>query len=312
MKFIKYFIDIQERQTCTDTYKYMSYTEEDKVVNIHPQIPPFFCKLILNNGEVVEIEGSGELTQNQISSYSNSAIGIELGELCTSVQNHACFNWTSLRELTISKKCKKIGDVAFFGTSLINVALPDNNITIGIGAFQNCTALTTVSIPDSITNIGDSAFYMCTSLPIINNIRYADTFAIEAVDKTLTTYTIKEGTKFIGYNAFSGCESLTNITIPDSVLYIGAGAFTECTSLTSINIPDKVTHIGQEAFCYCTSLSSITIPDSVTSIDEWVFNECTSLPIINDIRYADTAAVEAVDKSLSTYTIKEGTRFICS
>lgn len=153
---------------------------------------------------------------------------------------------------------------------------------------------------------------MCTSLPVINNIRYADTFAIEAVDKTLTTYTIKEGTKFIGYNAFSGCESLTNITIPDSVLYIGAGAFTECTSLTSINIPNKVTHIGEAAFCYCTSLSSITIPNSVTSIDGWAFSECTSLPIINDIRYADTAAVEAVDKSLSTYTIKEGTRFICS
>ena len=87
MEFIKYFKTAEERQVCTDTYKYLSYTEEDKVVNIHPQIPPFFCKLTLNNGEVVEIEGSGELTQNQISSYSNSAIGIELGELCTGVQD---------------------------------------------------------------------------------------------------------------------------------------------------------------------------------------------------------------------------------
>ena len=36
MRYIKYFETTQERQSCTDTYKYMSYTDEDKVVNIHP------------------------------------------------------------------------------------------------------------------------------------------------------------------------------------------------------------------------------------------------------------------------------------
>jgi hypothetical protein len=31
-----------------------------------------------------------------------------------------------------------------------------------------------------------------------NNLRYADTYLVEAVDRTLSTYSIKEGTKWIG------------------------------------------------------------------------------------------------------------------
>ena len=266
MKYIKYFETEHERQSCSDTYKYMSYTVESQLVNIHKEVPPFFCKLTLNNDEVVEIEGSGELTQSMVNSYKTTAVKIELGELCNSVEMSLCMNWTSLTELKISNAVKSIADIAFLGTSLTEVILPNNNISIGNGTFANCTALTTVSIPNSITNISPSAFSGCTSLPVVDNIRYADTFLVEAVDKTLSTYTIKEGTRFIGYDAFMGCESLTNITIPNSVIDI------------------------------CSS----------------AFMECPSLPVINSIRYADTCAVMAVDLSLETYTLKEGTKFIGS
>ena len=180
-----------------------------------------------------------------------------------------------LTSYTIPYGVTQIGFWAFYGcTSLTNITIPDSVTEIRGWAFHGCTSLTSITIPDSVTEIGWGAFEGCTSLPIINKIRYADTYLVEAVDKSLTSYPIKAGTRFIGNDAFDGCTSLTSITIPDSVTQIGWGAFPDCTSLTSITIPDSVTQIGHWAFSGCTSLTSITIPNSRIEIEDDAFEGC--------------------------------------
>ena len=82
------------------------------------------------------------------------------------------------------------------------------------------------------------------------------------------------------------------------------------SDITSVVISDGVTSIGSDAFSGCSSLTSITIPNSVTSIRGYAFYSCSSLPIIDGIRYADTYLVEAVDRTLSTYSINEGIKWI--
>ena len=94
-------------------------------------------------------------------------------------------------------------------------------------------------------------------------------------------YSIKEGVKVIGDNAFVLCNSINSIEIPNSVTNIGDSAFSSCGSLTSIYIPDSVTTIGDEAFEGCKSLISIDIPNSVTTIGNSAFSWCESLTSIN-------------------------------
>ena len=94
-------------------------------------------------------------------------------------------------------------------------------------------------------------------------------------------YSIREGVKVVGNNAFQGCGFLTNIDLPESLTSIGDYAFFYCDSLTSIIIPNGVTSIGDHAFSKCNSLKSTIIPDSVTSIGNYAFLCCDSLTSIN-------------------------------
>ena len=206
----------------------------------------------------------------------------------TNIGDYAFYGCASLSSATIGNSVTNIGDYAFLGcTSLTSIDIPNSVTSIGNGSFSRCSNLASIKIPNSVTSIGMQTFVGCVSLPIENNLRYADTYLVEAVDEKLTSYTIKAGTRWIGYEAFRDCSKLTSIEIPNSVTYVGNYAFRDCWSLTSVKIPNSVTSIGDETFY-----------------------RCSSLPIEGGIRYADTYLVELDDYELPTYTIKAGTRWI--
>ena len=199
-------------------------------------------------------------------------------------------NEVELTDITIPSDITEIKNYAFCGcASLKSITIPDSVTSIGRSAFYGCGNLASITIPDSVTSIGSSAFEKCPSLPMIDGIRYADTYLVEAVDKTRTSYSIKTRVRFLGTAAFKSCISLTGITIPNSVTSIGRWAFLNCTSLTRVNIPNSVTLIGRQAF-----------------------DGCDLLPVIDGIRYADTYLVKVVDKTRTSYSIKAGTRFFCN
>ena len=236
-----------------------------------------------------------------------------LAVLCTAATTHAYdfqsgdlyYNITSDNTVEVTYQNESVIGSNYEGltTATIPATVTDNGTTysvtsIGYEAFSGCYSLTSITIPNSVTSIGSYAFYGCTSLPVVDNLRYADTYLVEAVDKSLSTYTIKAGTKWIGDYAFSGCFSLTSITIPNSVTSIEGSAFEDCSALTSITLPNSVTSIGNEAFYECSSLTSITLPNSVISIGGNAFYRCS----LTDIYcYATTPPVCDGSRNYGTF-----------
>ena len=212
----------------------------------------------------------------------------------TSFESEAFLSCTGLTDIIIPNSVISIGAYAFQGcTGLKSISIPNSVTTIYGCAFKDCTGLTNISISNSVISIGGDAFQNCTGLPVIENIRYADTYAIDVVDKTLTTYNIKEGTRFIGNNAFRGCTELTSIKLPNSVTTMGNNAFQDCTALTRITIPDDVRRIGEWAFTDCKKLQSFTIPKKVETIETMCFFGCerlSSIVIPNNVNMIEQKA----------------------
>lgn len=128
---------------------------------------------------------------------------IELPTTITSIATKAFYGCRSLISINIPSSLTTIYEATFQGCSgLTSLVIPNSVTKIEDRAFCNCSGLAFVSIPESVTTIGKDVFYECTSLPIINNIRYADSYLVKVVDSKLESYSIKEGTKWIGNEAF--------------------------------------------------------------------------------------------------------------
>ena len=259
---------------------------------------------------------------NSVTSIGNGAFyecssltSITIPNSVTSIGYSAFNECSSLTSITIPNSVTSIEDWAFRECSgLTSITIPNSVTSIGEGAFEGCSGLTSITIPNSVTSIGDGAFKYCsrlTSVTIPNSITSIGNSAFDECS-SLTSITIPNSITSIGESVFRECSGLTSITIPNSVTSIGNDVFNGCSGLTSVTIPNSVTSIGYYAFAGCSSLTSITIPNSVTSIGEGAFASCSSFPVENNLRYADTYLVEAVDKTLSTYSIKEGTKWIGS
>ncbi len=104
-----------------------------------------------------------------------------------------------------------IGSYAFEDAAITSVSVPSTVVSIGNGAFSNCTSLTSVTLPSGLNSMGTAVFKGCTKLSQVN---------------------IPSSLSSIPSGSFQGCSKLTTITIPSSVTNIGSRAFEGCTNLT--------------------------------------------------------------------------------
>lgn len=131
-------------------------------------------------------------------------------------------------------KGEALPDSAFEGCAqLKKIVLPSTMKSIGARSFYGCFALADFKLPDGVTSIGNLAFGGIDNISFFNqdfdNKTYYigsesnQYFYLVSVDSTASRseVTIKDGCKFVAYDAFKWCSNVTKINIPSSVEYLG-------------------------------------------------------------------------------------------
>ena len=162
---------------------------------------------------------------------------------------------TTLRDITITVDTTMPAS-AFSGLSNVeSITIPNNTITIGSNAFQNCGAL------KQLNSTTDGVFNIPKDVEVINSYTFQNC-------TELTTLTLGSDVTSIGEYAFAGCsllnkfnsENENELIIPSKVETIGQYAFQDVLLVTKVVVPDSVTSIGLGAFKGCVAIEDITLP----------------------------------------------------
>ncbi len=183
---------------------------------------------------------------------------------------------------------------AFTASSIQSITLPASLRNIEMNAFANCSALSEINFAsNSSITIGDGAFLNCTSLE-----EFVYPFVI---DQEAGLYFTS-----IPANAFSGCTSLRSFTFSDAIIEIGEAAFYNCSSLTNLinfNTNTMLVSIGARSFYNCSSLTQINFAPNIQTIGAYAFYNCnallsvalpTALGSIGDYAFANNDALSSI------------------
>ena len=260
--------------TCTDIRLYIPYTYNGRpVVGIAPEA----------------------------FSGNTSIIAVILPDTVRSIGYHAFSDCTSLRDINFGEGLIEIDGVAFSGSAITSVDLPDsltivegfygceelksvsfghNTMEILPSAFEYCNSLEYIDIPQSVYRVGNFAFAHCANLKKVDfggskiaGLEYAvfyESPSLESVDLSGTFI------EYIGNSAFYNCSSLSQVLLPDTVEGIDFQAFYNCSSLKSIDLPASLRYIDAVAFSGA-GLASVAIPAATTSINKNAFSHCPDL-----------------------------------
>lgn len=197
--------------------------------------------------------------------YCKKLTTVRLPDNLRAIQSGAFSGCTALSEIELPSALREVDfwgtRPTFSGTGIRRLVIPDG-MTFVSRAFSGMNKLESVSLPDSVVSIGEGAFRDCSNLKEIRfskNLRVIGDGAF-AHCNNLEEVLLPEGLLEIGKDAFAGCKGLNHIELPDSLLGMGPRAFcktpfTEATDLdplmkqinesTAIPFPD-----GYSAFSF--------------------------------------------------------------
>ena len=178
----------------------------------------------------------------------------EEGSKITTLPNYAFAYCTNLKRVASAHTNQMPDSITEIGvgsfencTSLENITLPKNLISMQGETFKNCIILSEISFPPTLEIIGDYSFSNCTSLSKVEFELFQD-----GINKGKCS--LKEMR-----DGFTSYKKTT-------------GMFSDCINLKKIDLPMSINEYNIPSFCFAnTGLSSINIPPCVKSIGGCAF-----------------------------------------
>lgn len=171
-----------------------------------------------------------------------------------------CFDNSSVYEITIPKKLKKIGNNCFRNSKVKTLELPESLEEIGHENFPS--TLEKIKIPPLIKEFSVDNIIACFSLKNIEV--HKDNIYFKVIDGILYNYDVTVA-------IYCPIGKTGKIIIPDTVKKIGDYCFSYNKKLEAIKIPSSVENIGKYAFYYL-EIDKLIIPNSVKEIGIGCFN----------------------------------------
>ena len=159
-----------------------------------------------------------------------------------------------------------IYQISYYSPSLRNYRSPFNTSIQSLKLPRTLQYLF-YRVPTSYNNYFADVFYQCNNLPESDGLRYTslqpsdNPFIVTATNKTLSAYTIMEGTAGIQEYGLRGCTSLSSVKIPDSLYYIGDHAFTG-TNITSNSVSGESYTISSYTYTPVFVYTSLNADDN--------------------------------------------------
>jgi len=225
---------------------------------------------------------SGIVLTDYIGSAVDVKIPSELFGLKVVGIGEGAFVGSSVTDVALGANVRFVDEGAFRDESkLKKLTLNGKLMEIGANAFRGCEKIAEVALPESLLKLHDGAF-AGTAITSVEIPKYVMLLAADAFDgapvKSILVHNdnpyyiaignalyTKDTRELIRY--FGDAASFE---LPSGTRAVRAGAFKGNKSVREIVLCDTLTSIGAEAFAN-TLLEKITIPDSVTAIAEDAF-----------------------------------------
>ena len=218
----------------------------------------------LDTNGTITISGTGEMSEYAFQTSQHQFTAEENEQYMQELENHK-FPWFEknspelITNIIIEDGVESISDMAFYGTSIKSISLPNSVKKIGKSSIANCAELEKITLSDNISEIPTGAFNS---------------------DYKLTSIELPTKLTSIGASAFLNCESLESIDIPDTVTEIGDRAFAN-SGLRMLVIPSGVTAVNYDLCNENHNLNEVVFSPNTKSVEMTAFSGCSNLKNID-------------------------------
>jgi hypothetical protein len=293
----------------------------------------------IKEAEYGELEFIGDQAFNNLNQITGSMIFPNIGSI-GSRAFEGCSNLNG--DLDLGNQLGFIGFNAFNGCNFKSLRIGNNYsfppTFISPETFVGCN-FTGLTIDGEAEEIGRSDFSFFESYS--NNCRLTFEEGVEEIVDNcfegfnfIGTLELPSTMKYVGYNAFNGCNftSLTfssesslsimdtgafagnnllngTVVFPQQLSEIGVNCFSGCVGIDNILLNDSLSFIDSGAFQECSSITGLSLNTNLNGIEEKAFYNCSSinvdLPVPDSVQYIGSGAFEGCTSIGDVYVNSE-------